>query len=453
MPYARDEDRSVPKPMVKVFRYTERGTPWWRNNTLAIQHIYPAGAIGLESPTEELTISRNTLDVRNGWFDGNGMNSFYPAAVRVGYDPEVILAKLTEMVNMRTMPNGFHKGNPHGIENCSIVPNTINEMVCMSHRGVLRLFPVWPQHKDARFANLRAWGAYGLLGALIVEPEGAVVTTDENTRASATVKVGREMFREFVVMLQDDGKNVSSAINYRTEPLTFRGNSNLDAINAAFMSNTLTANQPPQTPKFIAKVGQPVRFRILYPGGNGDNAFQVHGHQWQEEPYIDGSSRLGDNKLSQVPGTQQYMCNQAFNLLIGKAGGAKCVTGDYMYGTLQSESNGMWGYMTVCKSDAVRVHATTLVDGGLVVTGSVSVDPDACRFANKVTLYAGDTKLGVARIHRLPENRRLWGTWRFESKDARLKSADMIRVVSEPQTLGSKTFYGGVAQSRVKAAR
>ena len=160
LPYARDEDRSVPKPMVKVFRYTERGTPWWRNNTLAIQHIYPAGAIGLDSPIEELTIARNTLDVRNGWFDGNGMNSFYPAAVRVGYDPEVILAKLTEMVNTRTMPNGFHKGNPHGIENCSIVPNTINEMLCMSHRGVLRLFPVWPQDKDARFANLRAWGAF-----------------------------------------------------------------------------------------------------------------------------------------------------------------------------------------------------------------------------------------------------------------------------------------------------
>jgi len=160
LPRGRDEDRSVEKPKVKVFRYTEKGTPWWRNNTLGIQHIYPAGAIGLDSTLGELEVSRNTINVRNGWFDGNGMNSFYPAAVRVGYDPNVILAKLREMLDKLGAPNGFMKGNPHGIENCSIVPNTIDEMLCMGHQGVLRVFPVWPKDKDARFANLRAWGAF-----------------------------------------------------------------------------------------------------------------------------------------------------------------------------------------------------------------------------------------------------------------------------------------------------
>lgn len=29
----------------KVFRYSEKGTEWWGNNTLGIQHIYPAGQI------------------------------------------------------------------------------------------------------------------------------------------------------------------------------------------------------------------------------------------------------------------------------------------------------------------------------------------------------------------------------------------------------------------------
>jgi hypothetical protein len=135
LPHAPGEDRSVEKPKVKVFRYTERGTPWWRGNTLGIQHIYPAGAIGLDSPPDVLEVARNTIDVRNGWRDGNGMNSFYPAAVRVGYDPEAILAKLREMVRTRGAPNGFHKRNPHGIENCSTVPNTINEMLCMGHGG------------------------------------------------------------------------------------------------------------------------------------------------------------------------------------------------------------------------------------------------------------------------------------------------------------------------------
>lgn len=160
LPRLQGEDRSIEKPKVKVFRYTERGTNWWRNNTLAIQHIYPAGAIGPDSPAEELEIARNTLDVRNGWFDSNGMNSLYPAAVRVGYDPLVILAKLREMIQTKAATNGFIKGNPHGVENCSIVPNTINEMLCMGHKGVLRLFPAWPVEKDARFSNLRVWGAF-----------------------------------------------------------------------------------------------------------------------------------------------------------------------------------------------------------------------------------------------------------------------------------------------------
>jgi hypothetical protein len=160
LPYARGEDRSVEKPKKKVFRYTERGTPWWRNNTLGIQHIYPAGAIGPHSPADVLEVARNTITVRNGWFDGNGTNSFYPAAVRVGYDPETILAKLREMVRTRGAPNGFHKGNPHGIENCSTVPNTINEMLCMGHGGVLRVFAVWPRSRDARFGGIRAWGAF-----------------------------------------------------------------------------------------------------------------------------------------------------------------------------------------------------------------------------------------------------------------------------------------------------
>jgi hypothetical protein len=64
------------------------------------------------------------------------------------------------MIATKAATNGFIKGNPHGCENCSIVPNTINEMLCMSHRGVVRLFPVWPKEMDARFAQLRAWGAF-----------------------------------------------------------------------------------------------------------------------------------------------------------------------------------------------------------------------------------------------------------------------------------------------------
>ena len=143
-----------------VFRYTERGTPWWRDNTLGIQHIYPAGAIGLESAPGLLDIAKNTIDVMNRWHDFNGMNSFFPAAVRVGYDAETVLEKIRVYVRDDANPNGFAKDNPHGIENCSTVPNTVNMMLCSGHQGVLRVFPVWPKDKDARFGQIRAQGAF-----------------------------------------------------------------------------------------------------------------------------------------------------------------------------------------------------------------------------------------------------------------------------------------------------
>ena len=149
-----------------VFRYTEKGVAWNNGNSLGIQHIYPAGAIGLDSDPKLLEISRNTVRVMNRWIDYNGMNSFFPAAVRVEYDSETILQKLREMIEKVGGVNGFTRGNPHGVENCSIVPNTINEMLCMGHGHVLRVFPVWPKSKDARFMNIRAWDAFLVSSAL-----------------------------------------------------------------------------------------------------------------------------------------------------------------------------------------------------------------------------------------------------------------------------------------------
>ncbi|MHA4809080.1 glycosyl hydrolase family 95 catalytic domain-containing protein [Flavitalea flava] len=142
-----------------VFRYSEKGTDWWDDNTLGIQHIYPAGQIGMESDSNLLQIARNTITVMNRWMDINGSNSFFPAAVRVGYNADTIFAKLHDY-SLHTYPNGFQLNNPHGIENCSTVPNTINEMLCMSNQKTLRVFAVWPKEKYAAFSNIRCDGAF-----------------------------------------------------------------------------------------------------------------------------------------------------------------------------------------------------------------------------------------------------------------------------------------------------
>jgi len=149
----------------KVFRYTEKGTAWWADNTLGIQHIYPANGIGLGSDPELLQVARNTIDVMQRWFDGNGSSTFFPAAARVGCDPAVLLGKLHDY-SSRASANGRLWYGGGGLENNSTVPNTIHEMLLQSHEGVLRFFPVWPQDKPARFANLRAYGAFLVSAAL-----------------------------------------------------------------------------------------------------------------------------------------------------------------------------------------------------------------------------------------------------------------------------------------------
>jgi hypothetical protein len=141
-----------------VFRYSERGSEWIQGNSVGLQHIYPSGMVGLDDDPALLEIARNTIDAAGRkWFKDNGENSHYPAAARVGYDPEKLFEKLhTLWATTRKWHNGF----PESMEQCSTCPNTINEMICMSHRQVLRLFPVWPKARDARFWNLRAEGAF-----------------------------------------------------------------------------------------------------------------------------------------------------------------------------------------------------------------------------------------------------------------------------------------------------
>jgi hypothetical protein len=142
-----------------VFRYSEEGVAWWDGNGLGIQHIYPANAITLDSKDSLLSVARNTVDEMKRWQDSNTSNSFFVAAIRVGYDPAVVLDELHKYA-LHTYPNGFQLNNPHGIENSCTVANALIELMCMSVGNVIRLFPVYPKDQDASFTNIRTWGAF-----------------------------------------------------------------------------------------------------------------------------------------------------------------------------------------------------------------------------------------------------------------------------------------------------
>lgn len=144
-----------------VFRLTEEGMAWnERSNSLAVQHVFPAGMIGLGSCPELLAIARNTVHEMQRWSDFNAFPTYYAAAARVGYDPNVILEKLRGECERKSLPNlSIHHGGG-GIEDASAVPVCLHEMLLQSHEHTLRLFPVWPADRPARFRKLRAVGAF-----------------------------------------------------------------------------------------------------------------------------------------------------------------------------------------------------------------------------------------------------------------------------------------------------
>jgi hypothetical protein len=146
-----------------VFAYTEQGFRWGEacGNSIQLQHIFPAGCLGLGSAPELLEIARETVRQLGTWGDGNAFASLYTQAARVGYDPEIILKELTgQLRSPHALPNLYLSYGGGGIETCGGITGAINEMLMQSHEGIIRLFPCWPAGRDAAFRDLRARGAF-----------------------------------------------------------------------------------------------------------------------------------------------------------------------------------------------------------------------------------------------------------------------------------------------------
>ncbi len=224
----------------------------------------------------------------------------------------------------------------------------------------------------------------GAIASLIIEPQGATWIEDSNSRAQATVsKTDGTSFREFVLQFQTDINlrrgnlqgdaaavpNVAreedpedsgqKALNYRTEPmwkrLGYEPDLPLEQTREFDYTNSLSNAQvggDPVTPVFTASAGTPVRFRVLNSSGHArNNVFQVHGHIWQQEPYVNNSTQIGNNPLSEWKGAQQGhgATNHMDAVPVNGAGGARNVTGDYLYRSQSSFQfdNGLWGIFRV----------------------------------------------------------------------------------------------------------
>jgi len=138
--------------------------------------------------------------------------------------------------------------------------------------------------------------SYGLSGMLVVEPEGATWDAADNHKPSAIINTTDKSFTEIIV------------------------------------AGTNTALKPQ------AKAGSEVRFRVVNPNvqaagtvGDSANVLLIEGHNWPEEPYVDGSSVIADNRISQTMGSQQVTTLESYNMVIESAGGEEKVAGNYDY--------------------------------------------------------------------------------------------------------------------------
>ncbi len=290
---------------------------------------------------------------------------------------------------------------------------------------------------------------FGLIGALIIEPEGSEFATDVNSRASATVtKAGKTLFREAVVIFQDNLAAVQEgALNYRTEPFPYRyGNPeylvndpalSLLAVSRS-QSDTLVSADP-QTPVFVAEAGKPLRMRVLHPAGFNEQVFELHGHTWQEEPYSKGSTKIVDNNpLSQWTGSRDaFGPNSSFDVVLKHAGGNNAVKGDYLFRTFiggvpaDGFLNGTWGLLRVGEPGKDVVTVTTYCgDPHFTIAGVNTVNPANHHMATQVTITGAGLTIPPIPVDQMT------GAWTFTS--------NTITTMPTPITVTSNE--GGTAE-------
>jgi hypothetical protein len=280
--------------------------------------------------------------------------------------------------------------------------------------GVFRATPVEFGTTNLMSADPIEHASKGAIAGLVIEPRGSTWQLDSASHAQATVTPGTgKAFREQVLLWQDDlnlqfgsaatlprfdcdasepyapgewnvcqnaggavqfarGQAVPNlaesedpedsgqkGVNYRTEPMWFRmgfaPNAELGYTRTLDFRTSLTdarVGGRPQTPILEALTREPVRFRILEPGGHARNhVFNLHGHIWQEEPYEGRSLRLGDNLLSEWKGARDGHGPGAHHdlLLRNGAGGWSGRPGEYLFRDQPSFlfDGGIWGILKV----------------------------------------------------------------------------------------------------------
>jgi hypothetical protein len=364
---------------------------------------------------------------------GAGLDLQGATSTSVGLHPQLVAADITSSNGFNAGGNPVQTVPPGG----AITYTWFAGELGLGDRGSLEPFPVEFGALNLAPADPTLQHPHGLLGVLVIEPEGSKWSADDRTVATITPSRppngSNEVpppFREFVVVTQDqadakdqaDANALITAVNYKSEPMAGRitpdANGSFDAVNIAPAASDsiapfLAAGQlgatgaDPQTPIYTAQAGMPVRFRLVHPGGNSYSAWTVHGHVWQRSPFAAESTALGHNPLSDWNGAVgAYGPFDTFDVLIDSAGGRFTVPGDYLYRSVLSAEyqNGAWGLFRVIPKDqdAVSLRELTVAAAGgsttLAIKGRLQRADDTQPYAPTVSVYDGATVLQTANV-------------------------------------------------------
>ncbi|MFE5322344.1 hypothetical protein ACFQ88_27075 [Paenibacillus sp. NPDC056579] len=133
--------------------------------------VHPSDNLAIGSDPELLQVARNTLEYINPFEPGvrgsslNGFPKTFTIAARVGWDPEDLIGKFKTVINHLWRENLTVRQSGGGLETSGSI-ETIHSMFLQTNDDTLRVFPNWPQARDAKFVRLRAKGAFVLSSEL-----------------------------------------------------------------------------------------------------------------------------------------------------------------------------------------------------------------------------------------------------------------------------------------------
>jgi hypothetical protein len=224
-----------------------------------------------------------------------------------------------------------------------------------------------------------------------------------------------------------------------------------------------TANQlvhaDPETPIFRAPARMPARFRLVMPGGDGDNqiTWELTGHLWQEEPYTNNSTKIGYNPKSDTNGSLTgFGVTSAYEVVLDAtpgstpSGGRFGVAGDYMYRawTANMFQGGAWGIFRVAPNTSTAypdtIGITSVVPGPVgtqQISGYVTPCPETVKGPRGTTICNAGGYVATVSVagQNTPVTNGLW------SITPRFAIADTFTVTSPAGGTATWGIMGGAA--------